>query len=300
MLSIIGLLFSIIQLYIIGISGLVEISPLLFLGVLMPFYVGYVRGSISIVCLESALMERLRGWVYLAIGVSSYVGYMLSIRIANSWISLWVTFYLIVFAGIAFLYIIIWKWFVSIFGVGEAVPQQYSFFGTIAAALVLTFVLRMITSMYSDLSKNPQYSPLIVFFLWVTWLATCVFATLEKISRCFVNAPLQFDTTQTEKHRRPNILKRVFIYYTELLNFIFPLTFKTNLKAHWSWLSGIVIGLLGIFFLLLHVSLFSDSYLLVSAALFTYGTICFVKMEKIDFSLIITLDRLKKVKKDVV
>lgn len=65
-ISLVGLLFTIIQFAAEGIAGLLEILPLLVLGVVIPFYVGYVRGAIE----DNSLIEKARGWVFLTVGVS--------------------------------------------------------------------------------------------------------------------------------------------------------------------------------------------------------------------------------------
>jgi MFS family permease len=62
-------LFFAIGYAFINIKWLLFFFPLLILGWIMPVYVGYIRGAILHDCLE----ERLRGWLYMFIGMTSYI-----------------------------------------------------------------------------------------------------------------------------------------------------------------------------------------------------------------------------------
>jgi len=127
------------------IKSLVEIIPLLFLGIVIPFYIGYVRGAISIGFINRSVVERMRGWVYLIMGVSGYFGYVLSGGQAPDLVKLWIIFYSIGAVGVLLTFLLR-RWFIDVFAVGEAMSHQYSFFGTIVSAYVLPFVLRMVVS----------------------------------------------------------------------------------------------------------------------------------------------------------
>jgi len=67
-ISLINLLFMLISLYF-GIQGVLPLLPLLLSGFFMPFYIGYLRGSLIINTLE----EKVRGWIYLIIGCGTYL-----------------------------------------------------------------------------------------------------------------------------------------------------------------------------------------------------------------------------------
>jgi len=71
-----GILFSVIQASVAGVSSVVLFAPLLLLGLVLPVYLGYIKGAI-----EDRNEERIRGWTYLIGGVliySTHIGlYML-------------------------------------------------------------------------------------------------------------------------------------------------------------------------------------------------------------------------------
>ena len=73
-LSSVGLLISFIQIRQKSLSGLIEAIPFLLLGIILPFYVGYLRGAIE----KDSLGERIRGWICLIIGTTSYFALYLS------------------------------------------------------------------------------------------------------------------------------------------------------------------------------------------------------------------------------
>jgi len=63
LLGFVGLVITVLQVYLFGTSliGLLETFPLIFLGIVMPFYVGYIRGAISIHLINRSIVERMRG-----------------------------------------------------------------------------------------------------------------------------------------------------------------------------------------------------------------------------------------------
>jgi len=68
--SVLGLFFSLLY----ALLGYQEIAyafiPLLLIGLVIPIYIGYVRGAILLDLLE----ERIRGWIYFLSGISVYIG----------------------------------------------------------------------------------------------------------------------------------------------------------------------------------------------------------------------------------
>ena len=67
--SLFGLLFSLIQALGFGIEGVIRLIPLLFSGMFLPIYFGYVRGAL----MTDSLEERIRGWLYLICGIPFYL-----------------------------------------------------------------------------------------------------------------------------------------------------------------------------------------------------------------------------------
>lgn len=48
--------------------GVIESLPIIITGVLLPLYVGYMRGAVQ----QDSLLERMRGWIYLLVGSGMY------------------------------------------------------------------------------------------------------------------------------------------------------------------------------------------------------------------------------------
>lgn len=62
--SSITIIFALIQVFIGGVSALIYFLPLFFLGWIIPFYVGYIKGGLG-----DSVVERCRGWLYLTLGL---------------------------------------------------------------------------------------------------------------------------------------------------------------------------------------------------------------------------------------
>ena len=175
------------------------------------------------------------------------------------------------------------RWFIDVFDVGENLSCQYSFFGTIASAFLLSFVLRMFVSLYSDLSAQPGLPLssmfLLIFFIWVTWCVSMACLMWEKISRDIISTALPLNTTQIQKRRRWNFAAKLFFLNTDIYNFVFRE--DTNLQAKVTWWMGIVLGVLGS--LLFAVPMLGLGFLLVSIFFVGIGAFRFWS-DKIDFS----------------
>jgi len=282
--SFVGLLITIIQASIFGtdVKSLVEILPLLFLGMGIPLYIGYFRGAISIAPVNHSVAERMRGWIYLIMGVSGYFGFIFSFG-QTSQIERWIVMYSIAAGGLVMTFLV-QRWFIDVFDVGENLSCQYSFFGTVAPAFFLSFVLRMVVSIYSDLSAIPELSSfsmfLLISFIWVTWCVTMACLVWEKISRDIISATLPLNTTLMQKRRRWNFAAKLFFLNADISNFVFRE--DTNLQAKVTWWMGIVLGFLG--FLLFAVPMLGLGFLLVSIFFVGIGAFRFWRMDRIDFS----------------
>ena len=291
LLSFIGLVITIVQVYIVGISGLLESLPLLFIGIAIPFYIGYLRGAVSMELINHSLVERMRGWVYLIIGVSAYTGYVISIRVSFK-ILFWfdVPFIFCIAIGGVFTYLLL-KWVINVFRqeIGNNISYEYAFSGTIVSAFLLPFFLRMLVSMYMDLQPRFQYSSLLMFFVWITLTMTWVSFVYEKVSRNIINSNLRLNATEIEKRRQRWVFSRFFVYISEIYYF----TFQASLRSTFLWGEGMLIGLLGSLLFVLRIPIFSDAYLMTSAFLLFLGTVYFMKL-RIDFSILVPLGRLRK------
>lgn len=269
-ISLVGLLFTIIQIYMEGITGLIEISPLLFLGIVLPFYIGYMRGAIEM----DSVMERVRGWVYLAVGVGAYLAFFLA-RINQ-------LLYLLLILFSLLLAYFLENWFNRLFKIKEDISNMYAFCGTTVSGVCLAFVSRMIVSAFSDLSSQPQYSisllsPLmsLIFLTYIFFLGTVI---LEKMSRHVVNVSLPLSHKQIQNRQKTNFFFRLFILSLELIG----LSYQGDLKIRFLWLQAWAFTIISIF--LVRVPFFRDVFLLTSIVFFTLGTILFVRLKEIDFS----------------
>lgn len=282
--SFVGLLATIVQGSFFGISveSLFEILPLLVLGMGIPLYIGYFRAAISIAPVNRSIMERMRGWVYLIMGVSGYLGFVFSPRYANQ-IDRWIVLYSIVAIGLVLAFFV-QRWFIDVFGVGENLSYQYSFFGTIVPAFLLSFVWRMLVSIYFDLSAKPGLPLpsmlLLTGFIWITWCATMVYFAWEKMSRSIVTAALQLNKARMQRRRHWNFTVKLFLLNIDIYRFLLMGNIKPEAKVGWSM--GIVLGGLG--FLLFAIPVLGLGFLLVSMFFFGLGTFRFCRRNRIDFS----------------
>jgi len=282
--SFVGLLITIVQASIFGanVKSLLEILPLLFLGMGIPLYIGYFRGAISIAPVNHSVAERMRGWIYLIMGVGGYFGFMFS-HGAPSQIDRWIILYSIAVVGLNLAFIM-QRWFIDVFDVGESLSHQYSFFGTITSAFLLSFVFRMFVSLVSDLSAVSELPPfsmfLLAFFVWMTWGSLMMSFVWEKISRNIVSAVLPLNISHIQKRSSRNFTMKLLLLNTDIYRFVF--TENTNLQAYVAWLMGIVLGTLGC--LLIVIPVLGFGFLLASIFFTGLGTYSFCRMDKIDFS----------------
>jgi hypothetical protein len=269
-ISLVGLLFTIIQIYVEGITGLIEVSPLLFLGVVLPFYIGYMRGAIEMDC----TMERLRGWVYLAVGVGTYLAFFLTrVNHLLYWLFILFSFLLAYYLE---------NWFDRIFKINEDISNTYAFCGTTASGVCLAFISRMVVSLYSDLSSLPEFSVSLLSSLlggiWITYFFFLATVMLEKMSRQVVNVSLPLSRKQIQDIRKTNFLFRLFMLSLEFIG----LSYQVDLKVGFLLLQGLAFSLISMF--LVRVPLLRDVFLLTSMVFFTLGIVLFFRLREIDFS----------------
>jgi len=62
-----------------GSEALPYILPLMLIMLVMPLYVGYIRGAIT----KDNVVERARGWTYLVVGVITYLVWILSLWLSE-------------------------------------------------------------------------------------------------------------------------------------------------------------------------------------------------------------------------
>lgn len=279
LLGLIGIVITVMQVYMLSITGLFEIIPLIFIGIIMPFYIGYLRGAISVTLLNNSFIERLRGWIYLIVGSSAYVGYILSTRLSYRIFILDITFNLCVGVGLILTYFFL-KWAVHVFKEAQRnISHEYAFSSAITSAFLFPFFFRMFVSIYSDMHVRFQYSSLLIGFIWTTFFIILVSLIYERVSRKIINANLSMPVAEIERHRKHNAFVRFSMYNIE----IYLLVIATSIKSTFLWVIGLILGLLSIFLLFLSLPLFPDAYFIMSVLFLLLGTWYFFKSD-VNFS----------------
>lgn len=270
----VGLLFTIIQFYIEGINGLIEISPLLVLGIGLPFYVGYIRGSIEY---GSSLTERVRGWAYLIVGVSIYVGVLLlPYGIAYYWVSL-------IFA-VGFVYLTE-KWFNRVFGMKNNINNLYAFSGTAVGGFLLAFLLGYIVRVYFVLSVLVQFSTALISIIFLGTFFFLTFLILEKLSRELMNANLPLKIEEIENRQKQHF----FIRHTKCFGELMNLAFRQDRRIIYFLVGVLTFSIAAIFILLGSfyfgsLPIIPDTLIIMAIACFMIAAILFLKLKEINFS----------------
>jgi hypothetical protein len=78
LLSTVGIIFAVIRAVINPSASIVTAIPLVVLGIMLPFYYGYVRGAL----VRSSTVDRYRGWIFFLVGLGAY-GYSYAVTWVN-------------------------------------------------------------------------------------------------------------------------------------------------------------------------------------------------------------------------
>jgi hypothetical protein len=276
-ISLVGLLFTIVQVYREGVNGLIEISPLLVLGVALPFYVGYIRGAIEY---GDSLTERVRGWVYLTVGVNATLGFFLSrVNIGFYW--------LLLVLGLVSIYCLE-RWLNSYFRLKENITSFYAFSLTAVAGFCLAYASSYMITVYfvfSILLQLPTITLLLSSILQTEFFLI-IFLFLEIIARQLADVSLPLKPEEIEQRQKSNFLTKIYYCVGEL----FVLAFRQDYRILYFFVGGFILSLAT--FLILFVTLmfsvtlpFIPDVLLIGAIChFALVLILFFKTRKIDFS----------------
>lgn len=164
-----------------GKEVLFSFLPALFLGWVMPIYVGYVRGSLILDQIE----ERVRGWIYLIMGTGLYSVLTVFFLVLNKTdsssrlvlVSLGIEAFLIYFSFKFNRYIL------ELFGEQPTSETYWHFRNTILAAVFIacTFILLNLTiEVGSELARGGPIYPLLII---LTLFSFCGFILFERIAR---------------------------------------------------------------------------------------------------------------------
>lgn len=264
--GLVGLLFTITQVYMEGISGLIEISPLILLGVFLPFYIGYLRGAIEV----DSVIERIRGWVYLAVGISTYLAFFI-MRI-NTYLY-WI-FILIAYLSTYSLK----KWFNATYEIADNTSNFYAFSGTVISAFALAVI-----------SRQVMWALLLPSFVMtsdfcVNYFYLILFVVIEKLSRNIIEAQLPF------RQQEINKLREMWLSPVGDLFFGFGLlTIVTTIDLrivffYFQTCAFFLIGLIIHMFGTSPYNPFADIFFFASIMFATFGLGLFLRIKEIDFS----------------
>jgi len=76
--STVGIIFAVVRAAINPTASIVTAIPLIILGIVLPFYYGYVRGAL----VKSSAVDRYRGWIFFLVGLGAY-GYNIVLEWMN-------------------------------------------------------------------------------------------------------------------------------------------------------------------------------------------------------------------------
>ena len=225
-LSFVGLLASFQQFKPENINIIARFIPFLFLGILWPFYIGYLNGAMK----RDNIAERIRGWIYFFIGTGTYLGFY--IRILNIPIFLFgvliisFPFWILTYFSI--------KWLNNVFDDVNKINYKFAYSGTFMGSIWLPFVFTMTTSLYYDMKTNFPTVLLnnvegFLFFFIVNFASFILFFLYEKASNQITqpNVIVQVDHEKEikTKLKKYNILRHIFwasyygmslLYYNEV------------------------------------------------------------------------------------
>lgn len=253
--SVVGLLFTVIQVLAVGVNGLIEISPILVIGVGLPVYVGFVRGAIEY---GNSVTERLRGWVYLAIGITAYIAFFL-LRYGI----LGVGFYsLFILLGLVFGYALE-KWFNSYFKTRDDIINLYSFSGTLIAGVFLAYFLAYVVSLYSVYTASGNFSVFTLLFINLAIIILTIFVVLELTSRRLVTKKLPITEKQAQNRHEKFFLTKVVLCTLE----IFLLGLKQEVWIMYAFFAGLLLFISSIVALAVQLAYQSMSTQMVSGGL---------------------------------
>lgn len=260
-------------------ASAVEAIPFLFLGVLLPFLVGYMRGAIELDSVE----ERLRGWIYFLIGTTSYSSYLLINWLHAAYIFEEAVFISIIIFGLVITYVLL-RWSKKVFGV-SGVSCQYAFSGTMLSAITIAFINRFVVALFFDYHDKMHllFSENSESFFWfsIVMFALSIFVILEKASTNAVNAELELPKFEGK-------LRKIMLS-TPIKGLIFGFVlleyaFDYNLETFFIWSQAFALWTLGCFLWVAGIPLFPQTFFMIASFFTVIAIIAFCKLEAIRYN----------------
>jgi hypothetical protein len=283
-LSSVGLLISFIQVRQESLSGLVEAIPFLLLGIILPFYVGYLRGAIE----KDSLGERIRGWIYLIIGTISYFALYLSSWLRMNYsqfllIHSQILLVLILALSLSSVYLLI-RWVRRVF---RRSLNQYAVSGTALSGFSYAFVFTLIIGLYHDLSGKDFVvmlltgSPDLLFWISIVLAALLVVLFCEKASADASERVLPVPRFP----ERIRVLADFFIVKGIFLGeSLIDYAFGYNLKTRLLLLLSYVLWLLGSLFWVVGVASLPRLFFVLTILVVSAAAIVFWRTGAMDFA----------------
>jgi hypothetical protein len=210
-------------------SRIIYLFPLLLIWIAVPFYIGYLRGAIEI----DTIVERIRGWVYLIVGVSSYFGFSArSIFGLSPDVSL--VFYMLTPLIGFYLSLKLINWALPIFNKTLSGGKQIALVSTGCAAVFLSYTAFAFIMILESLATGAvELYILIPSLSVVLTLILTGFLIYEKISRVAVHCRGKFGF-------KSRILKFLFIAF-----YVGVVGLASSKKLFYSFMTGLLLVLFG-------------------------------------------------------
>jgi hypothetical protein len=264
---------------------LVSAVPFLLLGVLLPFFIGYIRGAIS----ERNIQERIRGWLYFLIGTTTYFGFFLTFLMTKVNYYIRETIFLTIVAiGLVLAYKFI-KWSKNQFRFAGLLTT-YSFSATSLGALVFSFSVSSIIGNIFDIINSIIIKPTsftllflnsALFFAIVIFFSVLFIILLEKASRSATQLSIKgFDCQQSISLSKISRFKNnYFVKGTYLGLVLFEYTFDYCLEARTLWIQSFAYWIIGFFFWIFNLQFIATIFFILTIAVFLIGSYFFNKKE---------------------
>jgi len=248
-LSFVGLIVSFIQVTMRDLSLIVESIPFIAVGIVLPFYVGYLRGAIEI----DTLNERMRGWIYFVIGIGSYFAFFISTwLIANypsiQYLQRQTLLYIIIGLSLLLTYRFL-KWSRKVFASIQSM-NEYIASGTALCAFTTSFLFTLLLGYWRDFSERDIMGMVMSGspepFFWFTIILAVVSIVFigEKACQSGLDDILELPAFR----RKYQWLTEMFPVKGPLLGMmLLEYAFDYNLKARMLWISSFTFWVLGCF-----------------------------------------------------
>jgi len=280
-LSSVGLVISFIQITMKELTEIIEAMPFLLLGIVLPFFVGYLKGAIEIDSVE----ERMRGWIYFVIGTSSYFAFFIFVRINAEYVVKEGVFLFLVVFGLLIAYKLL-RWSKKVFDI-RSPSSQYAFSGTAICAVASSFLFRLIIGLYSDFQGRDIYEIILtnptelLFWIWIILSSFSIVLIFEKASENALQNELELPRQFSGWSRR--IVNFSLIKGLLLGTMLFEYTFDFNLKARLLWIQAFVFWFLGCLFWVVRAPLLPQVFLLAAIISGLVAAIIFHRMRMTSF-----------------